>query len=83
MKNKSIPHPGKKYGSKKAYELAVKMWDEIRVMDRPELEALILTCKQFTNTNCGWIEFNCKESIISLAKERLFEITPISQRNKL
>lgn len=79
-KRKTIPAPGKKFAKAKASDLSVKMWDSIRVLDRAELEALILTCEQFTDTNCGWIEYKCKQAIINLAKERLYEITPISQQ---
>jgi len=34
---------------------------------------------EFTETNCGWIEYALRQGIVSLAKSRLYYITPSSQ----
>lgn len=78
-----IAAPGKKWAKIKAHELAAAMNKEIQKLDRAELEALILTCKDFTGTNCGWTAYGAKEAIISLAQSHLQFITPANQQKKL
>jgi cobalamin biosynthesis protein CbiG len=79
---KNIPPPGKKWAQKYISELTRQLRTPFIIMDRAELEAIILTAQQFTDTNCGWLDYACKDAIIKIAQDRLRMITPSSQQKK-
>jgi hypothetical protein len=77
---KRIPSPGKKWGIQKAADIAHLIQKEINKLDRAELEALIKTCEQFTETNCAWTSYHAKDVIVHLAKKTSLD-NPCFQTN--
>lgn len=48
-------------------QLAQDLWDAVQHLDDEELVILKEQCHALTKSNCGWLEYNCKDIFWELA----------------
>lgn len=62
---------GKKFAKKITSKMADAMHNEVRNLEDTQLRSIIKLAKGFSTTNCGWVEYAIKDTIIALCENAI------------
>lgn len=76
----SMKRPGRKESRNQIKSMVNGLREPMINMTKRQLLAVVKEAKSFTQTNCGWSEYWCKDIIIKFAEDQIKIMAPLKNK---